>query len=70
MTEDLIVDPTISKLIQLIEQHYDSILECKGIIDGVGTDVTYIIEQLNGSIIETQCKFGSNDCISFESKSR
>ena len=68
MAEPLDVDPTISKLIKLIEEKYDAIRELKGRIDGVGTVVTFIIEQINGNTIETQMRFGSNDFNSFEAK--
>ena len=67
MAEPLEVDPTISKLIQLIEENDNAIRESKGRIDGVGTVVLFI-EQINGTIIKTQMKFGSNDFNSFEAK--
>ena len=66
MTEPLDVDPTISKLIQLIENKNDAIRELQGRIDGNCTCIKFILEQINGNIIETQIKFGSNDFNSFE----
>ena len=56
MAEPLDVDPTISKLIQLIEEKYGAIREIKSRIDGNYTCITFMLEKLNGNIIDTQMK--------------
>ena len=66
LAEPLEVDPIISKLIQLIDDKDHAIREFKGIIDGNCTCIQFIIEQINGQIIETQMTIGSNDLNSFE----
>ena len=68
MAGPLEVDPTISKLIQLIEEQYNVIRELKGRIDGNCTCIKLMLETINGHIIETQIRFGSNDFNSFEAK--
>ena len=66
MAEPLEVDPTISKLIQLIEEQDNAIRELKYIIDGSCTCIKFILETINGHIIETQMKTASNEFNSFE----
>ena len=68
MAEDLIVDPTISELIQLIEEKDNALRELKGRIDGICTVVKVILEQINRNIISGQMKLGSNDVYLFEAK--
>ena len=56
MAEPLEIDPTISKLIQLIEQKDNAFGKFKSRIDGVGTVVKSLLEKPNGNVIETQMK--------------
>ena len=50
----------------MFEETYNAIRELKGKIDGVGTVVKFLLEQINGKVIEAQMKIGSNDLNSFE----
>ena len=68
MAEPLEVDPTTSKLIQLIEQKDDAIRELKGRVDGNCTCIKFVLEEINGNIRSGQMKLGSNVFNSFEAK--
>ena len=52
----------------MIEEKDDAFRELKGRIDGNCTCIQFIIETINGNIIETQMESGSNDFNSFETK--
>ena len=66
MAEPLEIVPTISKLIQLIEEQYNAIRELNGRTDGNCTCITLILEQIHGHIISGQMKLASHDLSSFE----
>ena len=56
MAEPLEVDPTISKLIQLIEEKENTIRELKGRVGGHCTCIQLLLSTINGNIIETLMK--------------
>ena len=50
----------------MIEQKDDAIRELGNRLEGYHTCTRSFLERINGNIIETQMKFGSNDVYSFE----
>ena len=56
MAEPLEVDPTISRLIQLVEDKDNAIRELKGRIDGNCTCITFLLDKLNCNVISGQMK--------------
>ena len=68
MCEELHVDPIITKLITIIEEKDDAILELKGRIDGIGTRIQFLIERLNNSVVESRIASVNNNFDSYEIK--
>ena len=65
MSDELKVEPIITKLLKLVEEKDDKINELKGRIEGVGTKLQYLLERLNISIVEGRISNANNN--NFES---
>ena len=68
MSEELQVDPVITKLIKLVEEKDIAILELKSRIDGVGTRIQFLLEGMNSSIVESRIASVNNNFDSYELK--
>ena len=68
MSEELQVDPVITKLIKLVEEKDIAILELKSRIDGVGTRIQFLLEGMNSSIVESRIASVNNNFDSYEIK--
>ena len=53
MAEPLDVDPTIPRLIELIEETDIAIRELKGRVDGNCACIKLLLEQINNNVIES-----------------
>ena len=68
MSDELKVEPIITKLLKLVEEKDDKINELRGRIDGVGTKLQFLIERLNISVVESRISNANNNFESYEIK--
>ena len=68
MCEELNQNEVILKLMKIIEDKYKSLLELKSRVDGVGTEIQFLLERVNNNIVESRIMTASNHFKSFEHK--
>ena len=68
MTQELHVEPIITKLLKLVEEKDNKVNELKSRIDGVGTKLQYLIERLNISVIDSRISSVNNNYDAYEIK--